>query len=263
MTFDLDAGLSFDRVSRHFGSRRSQPALDALTLEIFAGGTTCLVGPNGAGKSTALALAAGLLATTGGEIRFGGRSVTPRHPIERFGYLPQQSSFPRALRVEEILDFAVDSRSATAEARDEVIELGDLSSVLADAIDTLSSGWLRRLGLAVALLEPIDLVLLDEPFVGLDLATLERTLSLLVRRASTGTTTLLCSHDFGVVDRLAPEVAVLESGRLLAIEALADHGALGSSREVYQRALADGRARGGEEGASEVRMEPRKNVAAG
>ena len=234
MSAERSRGLVFDRVGRRFGVGGRWAALTELSLCCDRGEILCLVGPNGAGKSTALALAAGLLATSSGEIRFAGGRVTPTRPAARQGYLAQRSAFAPGLMVGDVLDFAVAARGSNQEQRAESIALGDLEGVLGRRTRELSSGWQRRLDLAIALLAPTDLLLLDEPFAGLDLATLERSLTLLAKRAEESAVVVLSSHDFEVVDRLAPRVAVLDAGRLLASECSAGVGC----RAVYGRALA-------------------------
>ncbi|HVS65295.1 MAG TPA: ATP-binding cassette domain-containing protein [Thermoanaerobaculia bacterium] len=234
MNAERSRGLVFDHVGRRFGVGGRWAALTGLTVRCDPGEILCLVGPNGAGKSTALALAAGLLATSNGEIRFAGGRVTPTSPVARQGYLAQRSAFAPGLTVGDVLDFAVAARGSNEEQRAESIALGDLEGVLGRRTRELSSGWLRRLDLAIALLPPTDLLLLDEPLAGLDLATLERSLPLLTKRAEEGAVVVLSSHDFEVVDRLRPQVAVLDAGRLLACESSAGVGC----RAVYGRALA-------------------------
>jgi ABC-2 type transport system ATP-binding protein len=193
-----------------------------------------MMGPNGAGKSTALALAAGLADSDSGGIRFDGRLVSARTPPAALGYLPQASAFPGALTVAEVLDFALGLRGTSAQDREAVMQATALGEVMSAATRTLSSCWARRLGLAVALAPPTDLLLLDEPFVGLDLETLDRIAGYLQERRRQGATILLASHDYETVDRLAPRIMVLSEGRLLGV---GDPGAAGA-RAVYHQIVA-------------------------
>jgi len=190
------------------------------------------VGPNGAGKSTLLALAAGLLAPSSGRVMVGGSQVRPATAPAATGYLPQRSAFASALRVREILDFTLAARAAGPAARDEMLAATGLEAVLGRAAGTLSGGWLRRLGLACALVPPAALLLLDEPFVGLDPGTLDHLIEHLQQRAAEGATVVVSSHDFSVIDQLAARVAVLDEGVLAAAPSAVTH-----SRALYRAVL--------------------------
>lgn len=227
--------LIFAEVSCRFENRRGDMvALQDLSLECAATSTTCLVGPNGAGKSTALALAAGLLRPSSGQIRHGADLVSPSAPPSRLGYLPQQSAFPAVLTATEVLEFAAAARAAGPDGLQRALDTSGLQTVMHQAVGTLSSGWIRRLGLAVALMPPVDLIVLDEPFVGLDLETLDGLVDTLAERAREGAVVLVSSHDFEVIDRLAGRVVVLNEGRMAGVE---EAGA-GGARDLYRRLLA-------------------------
>jgi ABC-type multidrug transport system ATPase subunit len=210
-------GLRFEGVSYRFRSSR-RPGVDALrqfSTECAPASIRCMMGPNGAGKSTVLALAAGLADSAAGRISFNNRPVSAMAPPPALGYLPQASAFPGALTVSEVLDFAFAMRGTPAAARDAVVQVGALGQVLTKATRTLSAGWARRLGLAVALAPPADLLLLDEPFVGLDLDSLDRVVAYIQERNRQGATVLLASHDYETVDRIDPHIMVLDEGCLI------------------------------------------------
>lgn len=231
----MNTGLVYAGVTCHFETRRTQvAALDAFSLECPLGEITCLLGPNGAGKTTALAVAAGLLPSASGSVAFGGAAVTPTSPPSRMGYLPQQSGFPGVLSVMEVLDLGFSVRRTPTPARAEIVSLTGLGAVLDQEVGTLSSGWVRRLGLGVAIAPPSELLLLDEPFVGLDLDVLDPLLDHLRARAEKGTAVILSSHDFELVDQLDPRVAVLAEGKL---QGVARAGVKGS-RRLYRSMLA-------------------------
>jgi len=236
----LKTGLRFANVGRRFGDR---VALEDLDLDCPAGTLTCLLGPNGAGKSTALALAAGLLAPTVGEVCFGGRQVLPAVAPETTGYLPQHSAFHPSFTVAEVVDFTVASRSATSGQRHRALEVTGLEGISERFVGELSGGWVRRLGLLSALLGSPALLLLDEPFVGLDPETLDRLVVHLAERVEDGAVIVMASHDFEDLDPFGPRVAVLEEGRLRYAATVspdgveADGSSLASSRVVYRRAL--------------------------
>lgn len=225
---------------RASGRNRKRPAaLDRFSLRCPPEEITCLLGPNGAGKSTALAAAAGLIPLQEGSIAYAGRPVGLGAPAREMGYLPQTSSFPAVLTVGEILAFSFAVKGSSPAERDRTIDLFGLGDKIGEAAGTLSSGWTRRLGLAVALLPGSTLLLLDEPFVGLDLAVLDAVVEELLVRAEAGATVVLSSHDFEIVDLLRPRIAVLSEGRVL------EEGGAGASgkargegsRALYRRAL--------------------------
>lgn len=220
----MSAALEFDAVSRRFGAVW---ALRDVSLRCAAGTVTCLVGPNGAGKSTALALATGLLPPSAGRITRGDGNAG------LVGYLPQKSVFPAVLRAGEVFEFAVRAARAPGQARDEIAALGGLAAVLRQPVGELSGGWVRRLGLACALVPPAEVVILDEPFVGLDPETLDRLVAHLERRAAAGTVVLLSTHDFEAADRLRPELVVLDEGRVVQTSG----GGQTPARALYRTAL--------------------------
>ncbi|MDH3744439.1 MAG: ATP-binding cassette domain-containing protein [Acidobacteriota bacterium] len=229
-------GLRFAKVGRSFGDH---VAVQDLELDCPAGVLTCLVGPNGAGKSTALALAAGLLAPTAGAILFDEILVRPQVPAETTGYLPQRSAFHPSFTVGEVLHFTRVARGSSDEERS-ALEVTGLGEVLDRFVGELSGGWVRRLGLLSALLGSPTLLLLDEPFVGLDPETHDRLLSHLRERLESGATIVTASHDFEVLDPFGPRVAVLDEGRLRLIETVSSSDVsrpASSSRVLYRRAL--------------------------
>ncbi len=236
--------LRFANVGRRFGGH---VALQELELNCPPGTLTCLVGPNGAGKSTALALAAGLLAPTTGAVLLAGNPVRLELPPPSTGYLPQRSAFHPSFTVGEIIEFTLAARAASEEERRRTLEVTGLGEVLSRYVGELSGGWVRRLGLLSALLGSPALLLLDEPFVGLDPETHDRLLSHLQERLESGATLIMASHDFEVLDLFEPNVAVLEEGRLRLTASLsAKNGSentgqtgscLTSTRSVYRQAL--------------------------
>jgi ABC-type multidrug transport system ATPase subunit len=151
-------------------------------------------------------------------------------------YLPQQTAFPPIFTVKELMEFAAKARRTEAREFLKLIEAMGLDAVWNQEVGTLSGGWSRRLGLAVALIPPTQLVLLDEPFVGLDPETLDRLLEHLGNLVATGAVILLASHEFEIIDLLQPHLAVLENGKLL--EARSDR----NSRRLYREVLTGERA---------------------
>lgn len=204
----VDAALVIvlDGVSKKFGTVR---ALSNLTLEVAAGTTVALLGPNGSGKSTLLKLAAGLLKPTSGTVSIAGKA--PKNAKAVIGYLGHEPYLYRYLSAAENLQFYADlyrvDRSRVRPLLEEV-GLGAKSEAL---VRTFSRGESQRLGLARALLHDPDILLLDEPFSGLDESNAGRLPALI---AKPGRTTLLSTHDLAKAQEVAGRLVHLESGRL-------------------------------------------------
>lgn len=207
-------------LSKSYG--RSE-ALHDFTLEVPRGEILALVGPNGAGKTTALKLLVGLLIPTAGEARLGGYSVL-RQPLEAkrlLAFLPDQPFLYESLTVEETLGFIGGMyRLAPDVLRDRAHELAStlgLETHLRRRVSQLSYGMKSRLALVASLLHDPAVIILDEPFFGLDPQTLRLMKQLLVERARQGATIMLSTHQLAVVEDLAHRIAVLNRGRLVAL----------------------------------------------
>ena len=226
----MSGALEFESASRRFGAVH---ALQELDLVCPPGSITCLIGPNGAGKSTALALAGGLLRPSAGRVLVDGREVRLDAPPVSLGYLPQHSAFHPLLTVAEVVGLVGSLRRADASARRQALEISGLEGLVGRRSGELSGGSLRRLGLAAALLGAPRLLLLDEPFVGLDPQTLDRLFAHLDGRLATEAAVVVASHDFEVLDRFEPHTVVLGEGRLRLV---APPGS-GRTRALYRRGL--------------------------
>ena len=207
--------LRIEYAHKRFGQIR---ALRGVDLEAGAGRVLGLLGPNGSGKTTAMRAIFDLVTLDRGRVTWQGRPVG-RRQLQRFGYMPENRGlYPRAKVGEQLIYLGrlrgMDRESAAAAAGEWLARLG-----LADRSDTplenLSNGNQQRIQLAAALLHDPELVVLDEPFAGLDpLAT--ETLSELVRdRAAAGAVVIFSSHQLDLVQDLVDDVAIVDAGRLL------------------------------------------------
>jgi len=196
-------------------------ALDGLSLDIGAG-VTGLLGPNGAGKTTLLRILATVLAPDGGEVRVLGhdpQDAKERLEIRRrLGYLPQEVGAYNGFSVREFVDYIAvlkehRSRRVRRAEVDRVIELVDLTDQAYTRVKALSGGMRRRLGLATALLGDPELLVLDEPAVGLDPHQRLRFRELV--SADPSRTVLLSTHQTDDVAALCREVVVVNSGQVL------------------------------------------------
>jgi ABC-2 type transport system ATP-binding protein len=197
-------------------------ALDGLDLSTTSG-VTGLLGPNGAGKTTLLRILATVLPTDEGDLRILGRDpydAEDRLQVRRrLGYLPQDAGFHRGFTAFEAIDYVAvlkehtDTRARHDEVR-RVLELVGLSDVAGKKVRALSGGMRRRLGLAQALLGRPELLVLDEPTVGLDPEQRMRFRDL-VSEAGHGRTVVLSTHQTEDVAAVCSQVVVVDEGRAL------------------------------------------------
>jgi ABC-type multidrug transport system ATPase subunit len=213
----LQPMIEFKETSRRFGSgRHGIEALRSVTLTVPKGRVTAVVGPNGAGKSTLFALALGFIAPTSGQITINGED--PRAYVRKrgVGYLPERFVLPPEWPVRRTLGaFAhIETRASAVAVRDATLHFG-LDAVQDRAAGTLSRGTLQRVGLALAMLSPHELLILDEPTGGLDPLWRIRLRDTLKQQRDRGTTVLLASHDLAEVERSADLVVLLDGGRIV------------------------------------------------
>ncbi len=202
--------LTFDNVGKCYGSIR---ALEAFSMRVEPGEIVAVLGPNGAGKTTALEIALGLRAPSSGSVHLFGGSPRDAAIRTRLGATPQESGFPDALRVDEILCFAAQHYARPAPISGALANFG-LSDLARRRAGTLSGGESRRLALAVAFVGNPELVVLDEPTTGLD-AHSRRHLWELVRDAGKTRSILFTTHYLEEAQALASRIVVLDRGRML------------------------------------------------
>ena len=231
MTIDFHQ-LDLIAVSRHYGRRR---ALHDVTLTCRAGEVVALVGPNGAGKSTLLAIVSTLLTPSAGEVRYGShtRRTAGMALRSQVGWLGHELQlYPELTARENLRFFAALQGCADAPARaDAALQVARLESRADDPISSYSRGMRQRLALERALIHGPRLVLLDEPFTGLDRASADLLTGRLRTLASQGCLVLFATHDFALADSVVDRVAVMRDGRLAAT-APAAHW-----REAYRDAI--------------------------
>ena len=208
--------LQFLDVSRNFGRRR---ALSRVSLRAAAGTITALLGPNGAGKSTLLSIAATLLAPSSGRVAYGDATAAGGAALRaRIGLLGHDLYLYQELTAAENLRFfarvydldAVESRIAGA------LERAGLGERRDDAVAGFSRGMRQRLALERALIHEPRLLLLDEPFTGLDEAARLALRERLRSARDAGAIVLLTTHDTAAIDGLTDAAVTLIDGRLAA-----------------------------------------------
>jgi ABC-2 type transport system ATP-binding protein len=203
---------------RDFWGRQKVRALKALDLEVRQGEIFGLLGPNGSGKTTTIKLILGLLFPTSGEALVFGRDATDVSKNERIGYLPEESYLYKFLNAEETLDFygrLFDMPAATRRQRiAELIDMVGLNWAKRRQLKEYSKGMTRRIGLAQALINDPELIVLDEPTTGLDPIGTREMKDLILRLRSEGKTVLMCSHLLADVQDVCDRIAILHQGEL-------------------------------------------------
>ncbi|MDY0145915.1 MAG: ABC transporter ATP-binding protein [Kiritimatiellia bacterium] len=205
---------------RDFWRRPRVEAVRSLSFDVPAGEIFGLLGPNGSGKSTTIKMILGLLFPTAGTLEVLGQSPRSTAAKSRIGYLPEESYLYPHLTPQETLSFYARLfrlPSAIARTRiDQLLEMTGLAQARHRPVGEFSKGMARRLGLAQALLNDPDLVILDEPTAGLDPQGTRQVKDLLLALAARGKTVLLTSHLLADVEDVCNQVAILFNGRLLA-----------------------------------------------
>jgi ABC-2 type transport system ATP-binding protein len=214
--------LELDGLTRRFGD---VVALDDLTFSVAPGRMFGFVGPNGAGKTTAMRIVLGVLDPDGGAVRWNGAPIDAATRA-RFGYMPEERGLYPKMRVRDELVYFARLHGLTAPAAgaaaDRWIERLGLSERAADRVETLSLGNQQRVQLAIALVHDPEVLVLDEPFSGLDPVGVDVMSGVLRERAETGVPVVFSSHQLELVERLCEDVAIVNRGRLVASGAVAE-----------------------------------------
>ena len=208
------------KVFKDFWGRPKAKAVNNVDFEIKRGEVFGLLGPNGSGKSTTIKMLLGLLYPTRGHIEVFGHS--PRHVAtkSRIGYLPEESYLYRYLNSQETLDFFGNLFNLNSVERrkraDQLIEMVGLNNARNRQVGEFSKGMQRRIGLAQALINDPDLVILDEPTAGLDPIGCREIKDLIVALAKRGKTVILSSHLLSDVEDVCDRVVIYYGGRIQA-----------------------------------------------
>lgn len=233
--------LELHNVSKRF---RGIPAVDDVSFVARAGEITGYLGPNGSGKSTTMKMITGLLEPSDGEILFDG-SLTRADLLafkQRLGYVPEEPYLYSHLSGLEYLTMVGQLRSlpaaATAHRIDGLLRLLSLHGDRHASISSYSKGMRQKILLSAALLHNPDLLLLDEPFSGLDVATGLVLRSLIQELAVRGKVVLFSSHELETVERVSSHVVILHRGKVVAddsIERLRSLMALPTLEEIFSQ----------------------------
>ena len=216
--------IEVSHLSKSYGSR---PAVQDLSFTVPDGQIYGLLGPNGAGKSTIMNILTGYLAPTEGEVKVAGFRLPEQAQQAKacVGYLPEQPPLYPEMTVQEYLDFAAELKGIKkkAERKEQVLRAArrtGLEDVLPRLIRSLSKGYRQRVGVAQALLGSPQLIILDEPTVGLDPAQVIE-LRHLIRELGRTHTVILSSHILSEVKAVCDKALILSQGHLAAVVDLA------------------------------------------
>ncbi|HSR98408.1 MAG TPA: ABC transporter ATP-binding protein [Kofleriaceae bacterium] len=204
-----------EQLTIHYGKR---VAVDGLSLTLEAGEIVLMLGPNGAGKSTTLSAMAGAILPTTGTIRIAGEDIAtaPRGARRKVGFADQPPALYEYFTVAEHVGFVAQARGADASAATAVLHGLGLSRIAPRPCRELSFGMRQRVGLAAALVGPVELVLLDETLNGLDPHAIRSARATLRAAADRGAAILMSTHLLGVAERMCDRILLLDKGKLVA-----------------------------------------------
>ena len=212
------------KIFKDFWGRPKARAVDNVDFEVRRGEVLGLLGPNGSGKSTTVKMLLGLLYPTKGHIEVFGHS--PRHVAtkSRIGYLPEESYLYRYLNSGETLDFFGNLFELPSEERrkrsEQLLQMVGLNQTRTRMVGEFSKGMQRRIGLAQALINDPDLVILDEPTAGLDPIGCREVKDLIIALARRGKTVILSSHLLADVEDVCDRVVIYYGGKVQAMGTL-------------------------------------------
>jgi ABC-2 type transport system ATP-binding protein len=214
--------LELSGLSKRYGQ---VVALDGCTFTARPGRITGFLGPNGAGKTTAMRAVFGLVQADSGTIRWQGRMVGPAQR-QRFGYMPEERGvYPKMRLRDQLVYFGCLSGMAAgdaAAAADTWLPRLGLADRARGRVEELSHGNQQRVQLMMALLHDPELLVLDEPFSGLDPLAVDAMMTLLREQASTGAAVLFSSHQLALVEDLCDDVVIVDHGRVVLAGAVAE-----------------------------------------
>ena len=222
--------LELAGLRRSFGEK---VALDGLTFSVPASRVFGFLGPNGAGKTTAMRAVVGVTALDGGEVLWRGAPVDAA-ARRTFGYMPEERGlYPGMIVLEQLVYlgrlYGLSASQARASALYWTERLG-VAEKRGDKLETLSQGNQQRVQLAAALVHQPGLLVLDEPFSGLDPVGVDDMSAVLAERAADGATVLFSSHQLDLVQGICEAVAIIHRGRLVAAGRMADLRRAGEPR---------------------------------
>ncbi|WP_159620008.1 ABC transporter ATP-binding protein [Arthrobacter zhaoguopingii] len=207
--------LQVQNLTRRFGEHT---AVDDVTFSVPSGKMTGFVGANGAGKTTTMRMIMGVLTAHAGEVLLDGRPVTADDRAT-FGYMPEERGlYPKQPIIDQLIYLGQLHRMSQGDARSraqELLERFQLGDRRKDKLESLSLGNQQRVQIAASLLHRPSVLILDEPFSGLDPVAVDSMVELLREHTAQGVPVLFSSHQLDLVDRLCDNLVILQKGRLV------------------------------------------------
>ncbi|OCG73337.1 ABC transporter ATP-binding protein [Microbacterium sediminis] len=208
--------LRLQGITKSYGERR---ALDGVTFDVSPGRLTGFVGGNGAGKTTTMRIVLGLLARDAGTVELDGAGLTAADR-RLFGYMPEERGLYPKMKVRDQIVYLARlhgfGRAESVRCATEILERLGLQARLNDNVEALSLGNQQRAQIAAALVHDPEVLILDEPFSGLDPLAVEVVAGVLQERAAGGAAVLFSSHQLDVVERLCDDLVIIAGGRVRA-----------------------------------------------
>jgi ABC-2 type transport system ATP-binding protein len=224
-----DLMLEISELRKRFAGGPDAPggklALDGISFTVRTGEMFGFVGANGAGKTTTMRIVMGVLQADSGSVSWQGRPLghDDRH---RFGYMPEERGLYQKMRVAEQIEYFGRlhglSAPAAKQATDDLLQRLGLTERRGDMVQALSLGNQQRVQLAVALVHDPELLILDEPFSGLDPIAVDALATVLQERCRGGVPVIFSSHQLELVERLCDSVGIVSAGRMVASGSVAD-----------------------------------------
>ena len=228
--------LNIEHLTKIYGDKK---AVDDLSLHIRPGEVYGFIGHNGAGKTTTLKSCCGILQFDSGSIRIGGKSITDE-PIackKMLAYIPDNPDLYEFLSGVKYLNFVADVYGVSAAERESRIlhyaDMFDLTADLAQPVSAYSHGMKQKLAVIAALIHGPKLIMMDEPFVGLDPTAAHQLKTIMREHCDRGGAIFFSTHVLEVAEKLCDKVAIIKNGRLVASGTMDDVRGDQSLEEVF------------------------------
>ncbi len=223
--------IEMEHLIKRYGSNT---AVDDVNLQVYGGEIFGFLGPNGAGKTTTIKMISGLLQPTSGTVRVAGYDVQaqPLQAKAAEGYVPDDPNLYPKLSARELLRFVGDlygmERGQVERRIDELLKLFDLVQAGDDLIESYSHGMRQKTALAAALMHDPQVLVLDEPTVGLDPRSARMIKDILRQMAERGAAVFLSTHILEIAERMCDRIGIIDHGRLIAAGTMSELRGLGT-----------------------------------